>query len=84
MIDRIRTCMARALKLEAAAAAQIDEQTTAADVAGWSSVAHLSLILELEKDFGVQIGNDEIAALGSVSAIAASLRQKGVSDERAP
>ena len=79
MIDKIRTCMASALKLDAATVSRIDEQTTAGDLPGWTSVAHLSLILELEQTFGVRIGNDEIASLASVSAIMASLRGKGVS-----
>jgi acyl carrier protein len=70
--------MATALKLDAAAGG-IDENTTAADVPGWTSVAHLSLILELEKTFGVQFANNEIASLGSVAAIMASLRSKGLS-----
>ena len=51
---------------------------TAADVPGWTSVAHLSLILELEKTFGVQFPNSEIASLGSVTAITTSLAAKGV------
>jgi acyl carrier protein len=78
MIDRIRTCMATSLKLDAATAARITESSTAADVPGWTSVAHLSLILELERTFNVQFGNDEIASLGSVRAIIAALARKGV------
>jgi acyl carrier protein len=79
VIEKIRKCMATALKLDEAAAARVDAQTTAGDVPGWTSVAHLSLILELEKTFSVRIGNDEIASLGSVSAIMSSLQQKGAS-----
>lgn len=78
MIDRIRNCMATALKLDATTAGRIDENTTAADVPGWTSVAHLSLILELEKTFSVQFANNEIASLGSVAVIVASLSGKGV------
>jgi len=78
VIDKIRKCMASALKLDDATVAGVDTQTTAADVPGWTSVAHLSLVLELEKTFGVRIGNDEIASLGSVSAIMSCLQQKGV------
>lgn len=78
VIEKIRKCMASALKLNEAAAAAIQPETTAADVPGWTSVAHLSLVLEIEKTFGVQIANEEIAALGSVSAIMACLQGKGV------
>ncbi len=79
VIDKIRKCMASALKLDDATAAGIGPGTTASDVPGWTSVAHLSLILEIEKTFGVRIGNEEIASLGSVSAIMASLQRKGIS-----
>ncbi len=77
IFERIRTCMAGALKLDEAAAASISESATAADVPGWTSVAHLSLVLELEKTFGVQFANNEIAALGSVAAISDALARKG-------
>ena len=70
--------MARALKLDAATAASINEQTTAADVAGWTSVAHLSLILELEKAFGVTFANEEVASMGSVPAILDRLQSRGI------
>lgn len=78
MIERIRKCMQTALKLDAATVAGITVETTAANVPGWTSVAHLSLILELEKQFGVQFGNDEIASLGTVSAITGALSRKGI------
>jgi acyl carrier protein len=78
MIERIRQCMQTALKLDAATAAGITAESTAANVPGWTSVAHLSLILELEKQFGVQFANDEIASLGTVSAIVDALTRKGV------
>ena len=78
MIDRIRQCMTTALKLDAAAAGRLSETSTAADVPGWTSVAHLSLILELEKTFGVQFDNSEIAALGSMAAIITALARKGI------
>jgi acyl carrier protein len=77
MLDRVRECMGRALKLDAAAVAGVSESSTAADVPGWTSVGHLSLVLELEKTFGVHFGNDEIVSMGSVSAIVERLADKG-------
>jgi len=71
--------MRAALKLDPATAAAVGRDTTAADISGWTSVAHLSLVLELEKTFGIQFGNDEIASLGSVRAIADALSRKGAS-----
>jgi len=68
--------MARVMQLDARTAAGITDRTTAADVPGWTSVTHLSLILELERTFGVTFGNDEIVAMGSVAAILERLRGK--------
>ncbi len=70
--------MSQAMKLDARTAASIHEQTTAADVPGWTSVAHLSLVLELEKAFKVAFENDEIVSMGSVAAIMERLKAKGV------
>lgn len=76
MLERVRECMTRALKLDAAGTAGITADTTAADVPGWTSVAHLALVLELEQCFGVRFDNSEIAALGSVPAIIAKLQAR--------
>jgi len=76
VIDRVRECLTEALKLDADTAAGIEESATAADVPGWTSVAHLSLVLELESAFGVTFGNDEIVSMGSVAAILERLREK--------
>ena len=73
--------MARAMKLDAKAAAAITEQTGAGPMPAWTSVNHLSLILELEKAFNVRFDNNEIAALGSVAAIIDRLAAKGISVE---
>jgi len=78
VLDQVRDCMARALKLDSAAASAITEATTAADLPQWTSVSHLSLVLELEKMFDVQFANNEIVSLGSVAAILERLKVKGV------
>lgn len=77
-LDKVRDCMARALELDGPTAAAITETTTAGNLPGWTSVAHLSLILELETAFGVAFDNGEIASLGSVAAILQRLVAKGV------
>lgn len=78
MLDVIRQCMSRAMKLDAKTAASITGETTAADVPGWTSVAHLTLVLELEKAFKITFDNDEIVSMGSVAAIVERLNTKGV------
>jgi acyl carrier protein len=78
VLDTIRQCMSRAMKLDARTAASITDSTTAADLPGWTSVAHLTLVLELERDFKVTFENEEIVSMGSVAAIVERLNAKGV------
>ena len=42
----------------------ITGSTSAADVDGWDSMAHINLIIAIEKHFGVKFTANEIAALG--------------------
>ena len=42
----------------------ITESTSAADIDGWDSMAHINLIIAVEKRFGVKFTASEIAALG--------------------
>ncbi|HSW43976.1 MAG TPA: hypothetical protein VLM89_00200 [Phycisphaerae bacterium] len=81
VLDRVRECMTLAMKLDATAASAVTDQTTAAQVPAWTSVNHLSLILELEKTFSVRFDNEEIVALGSVSAILDRLAAKGAQQQ---
>lgn len=76
VMETVRGCFQRALNLDGAAAAGIGAETTAADVAGWNSVGHLALVLELEQAFKVSFENDEIVSLGSVEAILAAIARK--------
>lgn len=43
----------------------------------WDSVGHLQLILEIEREFGVTIGNDEVLQLTSFQNILAMLDRLG-------
>jgi acyl carrier protein len=42
----------------------ITDSTSAADVDGWDSMAHINLIIAVEKRFGIKFAASEIAALG--------------------
>jgi acyl carrier protein len=42
----------------------ITDSISAADVDGWDSMAHINLIIAIEKRFGVKFAAGEIAALG--------------------
>ena len=43
---------------------EITESTSAADVDGWDSMAHINLIIAVEKEFKVKFAASEIAELG--------------------
>lgn len=58
----------------------LDSATTAADIDGWDSMAHINLIIAIEKQFGITFSAAEIAALGkagqNVGSIARLLATK--------
>jgi acyl carrier protein len=41
----------------------LNESTTAADVDGWDSLAHINLIIALEKHFKIRFATAEISSL---------------------
>ena len=48
----------------------IDPSTTASDLDGWDSLAHLRLIVAIEKHFGFRFSAAEIYEIDSVGEIA--------------
>jgi len=58
---------------------QVQDNTTPADVAGWDSLAHMRLILGIEREFKVKFTTRELAMLNSVGSVKDVLRSKGVS-----
>jgi len=51
---------------------------TAADVDGWDSQAHISLVLGLEEAFDVVFSGEEIAAMTRVDDLLTILSEKGI------
>lgn len=49
----------------------VTPQTTALDVAGWDSLSHSMLMLEIEAQFGVEIELDAAARCANVGELAA-------------
>lgn len=76
VLTGVRACMQTALKLDEAGAAAIDLTTTPEQLPGWTSMAHLELVLALEKQFDLMFEADEIAELASVKAIVAALTKE--------
>ena len=76
LLTGIRTCMQAALKLSDADAAAIGITTTPDQLPGWTSMAHLELVLALEKQFDLMFEAEEIAELASVKAIVGALAKE--------
>ena len=74
-LSGIRACMQTALKLSDADAAAINIETTPNQLPGWTSMAHLELVLALEKRFDLMFEAEEIAELASVKAIVGALEK---------
>ena len=54
----------------------LSDQDSAETVKGWDSLGHLSLILALEAEFGIQFDSAEIADLVTVRGIQERLLQQ--------
>lgn len=49
----------------------ITRDTGAADIEGWDSLTHVTLILQVERAFGVRFSSSEVAALRSAGDLEA-------------
>ncbi len=54
----------------------IDENTTSADVEGWDSLAHIRLIVSIERALKIRFAAAEIATLANVGELARVILQK--------
>ncbi|HZC23966.1 MAG TPA: acyl carrier protein [Candidatus Binatia bacterium] len=45
---------------------QIDDETLATEIPGWDSLSHASVILAVEKAFGVRFSNLEVLKLNNI------------------
>ena len=48
---------------------EINAETTAADIEGWDSLAHVTLMINVEKRFGVKFRSSEVARLKRVGEL---------------
>jgi acyl carrier protein len=48
---------------------QITDATTAAEVPGWDSVAHINLMYAVENEFGIQIADDRLGSFANVGEL---------------
>ena len=54
----------------------VTPKTTAQDVDGWDSMAHIFIVVELEKRFGVKFHAAEMEELKNVGELSALVQQK--------
>lgn len=57
---------------------ELQDQTTAEDVAGWDSLAHITLMFTIENEFGVQFNAEEFGLIENVGELKRSLELRGV------
>jgi acyl carrier protein len=55
----------------------ISRETSANDIPEWDSVMHVSLIIRVEKAFGVRFSSTEVAKLQNVGELADLIEAKG-------
>lgn len=55
---------------------ELREDTTAADIEEWDSIAHVTLILATEEEFGVRFDSSEIANASDVGEFVSLLESK--------
>lgn len=52
------------------------DEMTAADVPGWDSLAHITLIMDIEEEFNLRFTVDDIADLKNVGEMIEMLQRK--------
>lgn len=56
----------------------VGDDTSNATLGGWDSLAHVTLVLELESTYGLQLSVEEALEATSVGAIKRVLQRRGV------
>lgn len=54
----------------------ITEKTTAADIPTWDSLTHITLIVSLEEEFGIQFTSMEVTSMSCVGDLFTLLEKK--------
>lgn len=55
---------------------RLTDETTAADIEGWDSLAHINLMFSIEETFGVRFEGDEFSRFTNVGDLKRSLAGK--------
>lgn len=54
----------------------VSRETTADDVEGWDSIAHVNLVVEIQREFGVTLVLQEIQAMKTVGDMISLIARK--------
>lgn len=54
----------------------LTDETTAADVPGWDSIAHINLMFSIEQAFGIQFNGNELTDLRNIGELKSLLTRK--------
>ena len=58
----------------------LTDRTTAADIRGWDSLAHINLMFTLEQTFGVEFVGNQLAEFGNVGELERFLERESYHD----
>ena len=54
----------------------LEDSTTAADVPGWDSLAHVNLMYSIEEEFGIRFSEEEFGGFTDVGALLRTIDAK--------
>lgn len=74
-MDKLDAIISETLRLDPA---KIAPTTAIHEVSTWNSLTHIELIISIEEAFGIQLTEDEIAAMRNVGIIKEVLAKRGV------
>lgn len=60
---------------------EITVDTVAEDIEEWDSLAHIQLIKEIEKEFGIKLSSKEILSWDNIGEMVDSIKKKTIKNE---
>lgn len=72
MEERIKEIMGAVFEIDPST---IDENASTDTIENWDSIRHMSLIVALEEEFGVQFDDDQIADMQNYKLVVLSLQE---------
>lgn len=73
VLNRLTSIIADSLELDDL---KLTRATTADDVEGWNSIAHVRIVVAAERAFGVRFGTGEITSLKNVGDLMGLIKRR--------